>query len=240
MKKKSLVFLAVSLVFIISSKLHAQDLTNNGKYWGGINLKYKINHKIRLKANQLFAYNASPFSYSFSQTKLGMTYKIKKRTYLETGYVRGLYNESVSLRNQGASPAIFNKLAVDRLYINLSYKHYLVKRLSLKHKFEYQYFFPDLKKYKTRIIYAVRLGYNVRKSSLLPYLESQFYYYQGGSRISDGFKRFRLKTGLSFKPFTGNSTRLSFYYMIQNEFNTEILRENDYHVIGTSLTFKLR
>jgi hypothetical protein len=153
--------------------------------------------------------------------------------------VRGLFNDTNSLRNQGATSGWFNTLAVDRVYGNFSLKHDIVKRLSLKHKIEFQHFFTDLDKYKNRSIYSARLGYNIRRSSVSPYIEGQFYYYNGGI-ISNGFKRFRFKTGLSFKPVKDSSMRLSFYYLIQNELNTDQLPDNDYTVIGTSISFKIK
>jgi len=229
----------VALLFL-TYELHSQDLTDNMKNWTDVSISYKINKDFKVKAKQLFTFNMSPYKYSFSQTKIGLAYKIKRRAYIEAGYVIGLFNESNSLIRQGAIPAIFNTLAVSRIYGRYSYKHDLVKRVSLKHKIEFQYFFTDLDKYKTRSIYATRLGYNVRKSSLSPYIESQFYFYQGGTKISNGIKRFRLKTGLSFKPVKGSSTRLSLYYFLQNEFNTEQLSDNDYTVLGASVSFRIK
>ncbi len=227
-----------ALLFATTLTINAQDLSNNLKIWGGLSFSYKASDNVTLKLGQLFAYNASPSSYSFSQTKLGVSYKIKRRTYVEAGYVRGLFNDTNSLRAQGATSGWFNKLAVDRVYANFSYKHDIVKRLSLKHKFEFQYFFPDLDKYKTRAIYSARLGYNVRRSSFSPYIEGQVYNY-GGGIISGGFKRFRFKTGFSFKPIKDSSMKTSFYYLAQNEYNTDQLADNDYAVVGFSLSFKL-
>ena len=127
---------------------------------------------------------------------------------------------------------------MDRIYGNFSLKHNLVKRLSLKHKIEYQYFFPDIDKYKTRTIYSARIGYNVKRSSLTPYIENQLFYYNGGI-ISNGVKRYRFKTGLRFRPVKDSSMGLSFYYLFQNEFNTDELSDNDYTVLGFSLSFKI-
>jgi hypothetical protein len=218
--------------------MYSQDLTNNLKTWAGTSLTYEINDNFKTKLSQLFAFNTSPTNYSFSQTKLSLSYKIKRRTYVEGGYVNGLFNDSNSLRRQGATSGWFNTLTVDRLYGNFSFKHDIVKRLSLKHKIEFQYFFPDIDKYKTRSIYSARLGYNVRKSSLSPYLEGQFYYYQGGI-ISSGIKRYRLKAGFSFKPIKKSSMKISLYYLTQDETNTEQLSDNDYSVIGTNLSFTI-
>jgi len=232
--KKTLIALLISCSFAANS----QDLTNNLKLWSGVSISYKLNTNLNLKLSQLLAYNTSPSKYSFSQTKLAVSYKLKRRTYIGGGYVRGLFNSSNSLIEQGATSSWFNKLAVDRIYGNFSYKHDIVKRLSLKHKIEFQYFFTDLDKYKTRTIYSARLGYNVRKSSLTPFIESQFYNYSGGI-ISSGIKRFRFKSGISFKPIKDSSMGVSIYYISQNEFKTEELSENDYSVFGLSLSFKL-
>ncbi|MCF6347530.1 MAG: DUF2490 domain-containing protein [Flavobacteriaceae bacterium] len=219
--------------------MNSQDLTDNLKNWSSISVSYEINKNFRIKLGQLFAYNVSPYTYSFSQTKLALSYKIKRRMYVEGGYVRGLFNDSRSLRNQGATPGWFNTLTVDRVYGNFSYKHDLVKRLSLKHKIEFQYFFPDIEKYKTRSLYSARIGYNIRRSSLSPYFEAQSFYYQGGD-ISNGIKRLRFKLGLSFKPIKRSSMKTSIYYLFQNEYNTDQLPDNDYAVLGISLSFKIK
>jgi hypothetical protein len=236
--KKKIIFLLITFVLLQNIRIEAQDLTNELKVWSGISVSLKINENLKAKLSELLAIKMSPVGYSFSQTKLGLSYKIVRRTYAEVGYVNGLFNVSNSLRRQGASPGIFNKLAVDRIYGNISYRHDLVKRLSLKHKIEYQYFFTDLDKYKTRSIYSARLIYNVRRSSLAPYLENQFYYYQGGI-ISNGIKRYRLKPGLSFKPIKDSSMGISIYYIFQNEFNTNPIIDNDYSVLGFNISFKI-
>jgi Protein of unknown function (DUF2490) len=231
--------ITIVIFLFCSLSMFSQDLTNNLKIWSGISVSYGINESLTGKLSQLFSFNVSPTRYSFSQTKLAVAYKIKRRVYIEGGYVRGLFNDSNSLRDQGATSSWFNKLAVDRIYGNFSLKHDIVKRLSLRHKIEFQYYTPDIDKYKTRSIYSARLGYNVRRSSVSPYIESQFFYYNGGI-ISNGFKRFRFKSGLSFKPVKDSSMRLSFYYLYQNEYNTEQLPDNDYTVIGTSISFKIK
>lgn len=229
----------ITLIFLYSYTFYAQDLTNNLKAWSGLSLSYEVNEHLNAKLSQLFAFNVENTNYSFSQTKLALSYKLKRRTYIEGGYVRGLFKDTNSLRNQGATAGWFNTLAVDRIYGNFSYKHDIVKRLSLKHRIEYQYFFPNLDKYKTRGIYAARIGYNVRRSSLTPYLENQFYYYRGGE-ISNGIKRHRIKMGLRFKPIKDSSMGISIYYLLQNEFNTDDVSDNDYSVLGFSLSFKIK
>lgn len=231
--------ISVALLFLYSGNAYAQDLTDNLKSWSGINLSYKVSESASVKLSQYFAFNISPVGYSFSQSELSFSYKLKRRTYIKGGYVRGLFNYSNSLNNQEATLAWFNTLAVDRVFGKFSYKHDIVRRVSLKHNIEFQYFLPDLNKYKTRTIYSTRLAYNVRKSSLVPYLESKFYYYQGGVILSNGMKRLRIKTGFSFRPVKASSMKISMYYLLQNEFNTEVLSDNDYAVLGSTVSFYL-
>ena len=168
-----------------------------------------------------------------------MAYKIKRRTYVEAGYVMGLFNDSRSLRDQDITSRFLNKLVVNRAQVNFSYKHDIVKRLSLRHKPEIQYYFKSLEKYQTRFIYAARISYNVRRSSVAPYLENQFFYYAGGD-IDGGIKRYRLKPGVNFKPFKEFPMGASVYIIFQDEFGTDFLPENDYNVLGFNLSFKLK
>tara|TARA_R110002126_G_scaffold9856_1_gene44238 strand:+ start:402 stop:1115 length:714 start_codon:yes stop_codon:yes gene_type:complete len=229
----------IIVLIMTSSIINSQDLTDNLKVWSGISLKYGISENLDVKFSQLFSHNVSPTAFSFAQSKLALSYKIKRRTYVETGYVSGLFNDSRSLRDQGVNTVMFNKLAIGRIYANFSFKHDIVKRLSLRHKPEIQYFFTSLEKYQVRAIYAARLSYNVRRSSLAPYLENQFFYYTGGD-ISSGIKRYRLKPGVNFKPFEDFPMGVSIYYIIQKEFGTDNLPENDYNVLGFNLSFTLK
>jgi len=136
------------------------------------------------------------------------------------------------------TPGLFNKLEFDRIYTSFSFKHDLVKRLSFKHELEAQLSMPAVQKYKSRYIYSGKLAYNIKKSSITPYLENQVYYYAGGD-ISGGIKRYRLVSGIQFKPINDFPLSTSLYYLYQNEFNTSPLSENDYTAAGISLTFSI-
>jgi hypothetical protein len=229
----------IVVLIMMGSVVRSQDLTENLKVWSGITLKYGISDDFDIRFGQMFSYNVSPTEYSFSQTKLALSYRIKRRTYVEAGYVNGLFNDSRSLRNQGVNTEMFGKLAIGRVFANFSYRHDIVKRLSLRHDPEIQYFFNKLEKYQVRGVYAARLIYNVRRSSLAPYLENQFFYYTGGD-IGSGIKRYRLKPGVNFNPFEDFPMGVSIYFIIQKEFNTEFLPENDYNVFGFNLSFTLK
>ena len=235
LSKKGLIIIFI----LIGSVVRSQDLTENLKVWSGIGLKYGITEKLDVTFGQMFSYNVNPAGYSFSQTKLAFKYKIQRRTYIEAGYVNGLFNDSRSLREQGVNTLMFGKLAIGRVYGNFSYRHDIVKRLSLRHEPEIQYFFNSLEKYQVRGLYAARLIYNVRRSSLAPYLENQFFDYAGGD-ISSGIKRYRLKPGVNFKPVEDFPMGVSIYYIIQKEFNTDFLPENNYNVLGFHLSFTLK
>lgn len=240
MKIKNMKKIFTITLLLISLNLSAQDLTDNLKVWNSVSASYKINSDFKAGISQLFAFNLSPTTYSFSQTRLGLSYKIKRRMYAEGGYVRGLFSESNALRRQNATAGWFNTLAVDRVYGNFSYKHDIVKRVSLKHEFEFQYFFPDIEKFKSRSIYSARIAYNVRNSSVTPYLENQLFYYAGGTILSNGIKRNRIKLGLSFKPLKDVPVSTTLYYMYQDEFKTEALSANDYSVVGLHLSFQIK
>lgn len=238
MIRRSTTLLTIGLLFL-GYKAFTQDLAKNFKIWSGVGLSYPVTEKFDLKLSQLLALNTSPSRYSFSQTKLSAVYELKRWTKVEVGFVKGLFNDTNSLRDQGAYESWFNKLSVDRVYGNFSYRHELVKRLSMRHEIEYQKFFQDLDKYANRTLYTNRIIYNIRRTSFTPYIENQFFYYSGGI-ISNGIKRFRFKPGFTFKPIKDSSFRTTIYFIIQDEFKTDELSDNDYAVVGIHLSFKLK
>lgn len=217
----------------------SQDLTNNAKLWFGTSVNYKIDKNFKAKFGALYAHNTSPSYFSFAQFKLGLSYKIKRRMYLEFGYKKQLLSDSQTKRDlYNITPGLFNKLEFDRIYLSYSFKHDLVERVSLKHEIEYENFFPAVQKYHNRYIYSAKLSYNIRRSSFSPFIENQIYYYAGGE-ISNGIKRHRIKTGVNFKPIKDFAMSTSIYHIYQNEFNTEQLSENDYSAFAISLNFNL-
>lgn len=235
---RRLICLMIFSIFILQAA-KSQDLTNNFKNWYGLNLNTKINDNLKLKFGVLLSENTAPSSYSFAQGKLGLSYKIKKYTYVEVGYVKELLNDSQKKRDlYNITPGLFNKLEFDRIYTSFSFKHVLINRLSLKHELEAQLFMPAVQKYKSRYIYSGKLAYNIKKSSITPYIENQVYYYAGGD-ISGGIKRYRLVSGIRFRPFDDFPLSTSLYYLYQNEFSTSPLSENDYTALGISLTFRI-
>ena len=229
-----------ALIFLNSYILSAQDLSEDLKSWTGLGTSYKINKNIRIKFYQILALNIPSSTFSFSQTDLSLSYKIKSGMYAESGYEIGLFNASNSLERQGAYPSLFGKLSADRIFGKFSYRQRLAKRLSLYHKFEFQYYLPDLNKYKTRSLYTAKFSYNVRKTSFTPYLEGRIYYYEGGQRVSNGIKRYRVKGGARFKPVKDSSMKVYGYFIWQNEFNTYPLSGNDYFVLGTAISFRIQ
>ena len=219
--------------------IFSQDLTNDFKTWYGVNASVSIDKNFRIKAGALLSLNTAPSDYSFSQGEIGLSYKIKRRMYIEGGYSRQLLNNTRTRREQfNISPGLFNKLAFDRVYLNYSFRHNIVKRLSLRHRLEGQYFFPEVDKYRSRLIYVQRLSYNIRRTTLSPYIEQQIFYYAGGD-IPDGISRYRIRTGLRFKLIDDFPMTTSLYFMMQNEMNTNPLPENDYNVFGISASFSL-
>lgn len=217
----------------------SQDLSNNNKLWYGANVNYKLNNDFKVKFGSLYAQNTNPSDFSFAQFKLGLAYRIKKNLYANLSYEKQLLNDSRRKRElYNITPGLFNKLEFDQVNISTSYKHDLVKRLSLDHEIEYEHFLIGVEKHKSRINYTAKLAYNIRKSSITPFLENQLYYYSGGD-ISNGVKRYRLKAGASIKPIKDFAMTATIYHLIQNEFSTDQLPENDYGAFGINLNFNI-
>lgn len=231
--------LLTAIIGLFFLKTNAQDLTNDFKTWYGVNANIDLNSDFRIKAGAILSLNTAPTDYSFSQGKIGLSYKIKRRMYVEGGYSRLLLNYTTARQEEfDLEPGLFNKLAFDRAYLNYSFRHDLVNRLSLRHKLEGQYFFPAVEKHQSRLVLVQRLSYNIRRTSVSPYIEQQLFYYAGGE-IPNGVRRFRIKTGLRFNLIDDFPMTTSIYFMMQNEMNTNPLPENDYNVFGISASFSL-
>ena len=121
----------------------------------------------------------------------------------------------------------------------------------ITHKFKYrdlpfrfkqdlvaQYFTPKLEKYQFRFLYKFKTTY-VNKNlplNLRPFAQLFLYYYHGGTPIfyfddegeedryasPNGLHRFRIKSGVSFKPFEKHKFfSVVLYYALNKEFNID-------------------
>lgn len=246
--KKNLFLNCISILLFTfcSTNCFSQDLKNESKLWLGRGVKYKISNQFRIKYNSMYATNLSSSGFSFAQGTLGLTYKIKRKLYVEGGYKKMLVNNSRRKREKyNLKPTLFNKLAFNRIYVNGSFKHDIdlldVNGLTMTHKVQLEHYLPGVVKHSLRSYYSNRISYRVKESSikLKPYIKNNFYHYAGGE-IGSGFKNHRIRLGVSARPIEKWPITTSAYFMKQNEYKTEPRSPNDYNVIGLGLYFNFK
>ena len=242
----------IILIVLISSsyKVAAQDKKPGFKTWFDYTIEYRFKKNYTLSYNQILSFNTNPYRLGFIQNDFAFDFRIKRRMYLGVGYVWSMFPDSKSLRNKyGLDPNIIGMLDFNRIYIDYSYKHNLFsKRLLLKHKVSFQYFWPQLSKYRYRITYAAKLYYKIKNFPWrgVPYLENKFFIYLDGIPANyydlvtgdivettppNGLHRYRLKTGIRFRP---TKARFYFtpYFFYQREFNTGLIPGNELNVLN--------
>lgn len=243
----ALYFLLISLSI---SQTLAQDLRPGVKTWFDYTLEYNFKKSYTFGFNQIFSMNTSPYRLGFIQNDFGFDYRIKRRMYIGVGYVWTLFKDSKSLRERyGLDPNIIGMLDFNRIYLDYSYKHdFFSKRVALKHKFSFQYFWPELRKYQYRITYAFKFYFRFKNFlwNGVPYLENKFYVYLDGIPANyydivtgeivktsppNGLHRYRIKAGVRFKP-TKKRFYVTPYFFYQREFNTGLLPGNDLQIIN--------
>jgi len=263
-------YLLVGLaLFICSFQLKAQNL----KPWLEYSLSHKFTKNVKAGFSQIYSFNTAPFEVGFAQTDFSATYRIKKRTNLQVGYIWAWFKDSPSMRTTYNVTPNFLGLLDDfsRVYASYSQKHrFLVKRLWLKHTASVQLFFPKLAKYGQRFTYSAKLYYKIKHFPMngVPYLENKFFVYLGGiptdyydsngsviaTNSTNGFHRYRLKLGVSLKPFDFPLS-ISPYIFYQRELNffsdlhalntvdptgKIINKFNNYTVLGVRLAYNLK
>ena len=225
-----------------------QDLKPGFKTWFDYTVEYQIQSKYIFGFNQIFSMNTQPYRLGFIQNDFGFDYRIKRRMYVGAGYVWSLFPDSQSLRNRyGLDPNVIGMLDFNRLYVDFSYKHdFFSKRVRLKHKASFQYFWPQLRKYRYRITYYFKFYFRIKHFPWrgVPFIENRFYIYLDGIPANyydvvtgdivetappNGLHRYRLKTGVRFRP---GKARFYFtpYFFFQREFNTGLLPGHDLNI----------
>lgn len=246
--KNTLKVLLLGILVIVSWPGWGQDLKPGFKTWFDYTVDFTYKRKYTVSFNQILSFNTDPYRIGFIQNDFGFDYRIKRRMYVGAGYVWSLFKDSQSLRNRyGLDPNIIGMLDFNRIYLDFSYKHdFFNKRIQLKHKSSFQYFWPELKKYEYRITYSAKFYFKLKNIPWrgVPFLENKFYIYLGGipanyydvitgdviaTEPPNGLHRYRLKTGVRFRP---GKARFYFtpYFFYQKEFNMSILPGNDLNI----------
>jgi len=243
---------------IFSQSILAQDLPSKFLNFYSYNFDYKLNKKVKLKAGNLFSFDTKTYKMNFTQFKLGATLRWNKKLSSDFYYKPMLF--------KGATKDIW----YHRLSANLTHRSKLF-RLPLKNTITTEVFSPSPRKHKYRFIYTAKLSFKNKVLPLraTPYIKYQLYYYLGGTKVNyydttgtqllatnspDGFHRYRLGTGVRFRPV--KKFYVTLYYIWQEEFNmkssknrelnipnqsqTRIINPfNDYQVVGLSFSYSL-
>ncbi len=228
--------ISTTFFFFFSLYFFSQDLLLGGKLWAGTSINYKINKKTSLNIDDLHSITTSTNRFSFNQVSVGLSRKLSKKTKIKASYALGIYNWSNSYKTLGIEPTANNLAGIHRFGLDASNKFRITKRLRVKHTLSIQYYTKALNKYQIRSIYRFKIYYYKKNNplSFSPFLEPMIYYYNGGVPVlykddnnkithyksSNGFHRFRIKTGVKLKPIESLSNfSIILYYMMQNEFN---------------------
>lgn len=253
--KKSFLFFSL---FFSSTFIYSQDLAPGFKIWNSAGIDCELNNKLSFKYGHLLGMNANPFGIQFTQLDAEFLYKKGEHFTIGMGYKASYLKTSSSYTKY------------NRLYNELIFRHKLFK-LPIKHSITSEFYFPRLPKYRYRFIYSFNYYFknDFLPLKITPYIKGELQYYLGGAPISyynadsllivkqspNDFHRFRLSVGVTSKPFP--NMRATFYYMYQQEFNTNLTQNrginvlskdktyfkqpfNNYHVIGLELEFDIK
>lgn len=234
MAHKAILIIVLATVHV----LKAQDVDSEIIHFYSFNLDYKINTQINLQAGELFSFDSRSYHLNFVQSKLGATYRFNKRISMDFFY----------------KPLLFKNTSGDIWYHRLSTSFHYRSRLfsfPIKNSITADWFFPQLKKYRYRFIYSIKLSLknNFLPLRATPYLKSQLYYYLDGKPLNywddnrekllarnapNDFHRLRLGTGVRFRP--SKHLYVSLYYIWQIEFNTTFTTNRQINILNKSQT----
>lgn len=238
--KRYCLLLCISLLSITT--LLGQDLTNDTKTWFGYAVNLSIGKRFKGKVSQLYSIDLrNILRLGFTQTDVMVAYKVMSRHYLQFEFSNAQYPWGSNFERLGRLNNALNLVGYQRLTLNYNFSHRLLKKnkkLKLKHYIIAQVFFPQPEKHRARFIYSFRLYYSDKKWfwRMSPYISSSVYYYLGGNPIAyynevgdvlayqapNGFHRFRIKTGVSFKPLKKTPLTITLYGIMQWEFNLNL------------------
>lgn len=228
----------IVLTLLLAVGLKAQDLQPGFKTWGGTGLNLRFSPRTTVRISQLTAFNTVPHRFQFLQSNLSLGRKIGERWNLDVGYARSWFQREESL-------ATFN-----RFFAEVDYKSTLGP-FNVKQSVRSEWHFPQLRKYRYRLIYTNKLSLRFKKLPLRPqpFLRQQLYWYLGGRNVryyefedeeleepgellveqpANGLHRYRLSMGVRMRlarRFYG-----TVYYTWQREFNTPFFPERHLNV----------
>ncbi len=257
MKKSVLSVFVLFLVLLLGKDVFAQDLPLGLKNYYNVGLDMRLSKRWTARVKQLYGFDVRPnYQLRLLLNTVSMEYRLNRSMRVELAY----------------RPMYFRGNTRFLWYHRISARTSHSQRLGdfrWKNSITAEWFFPQLAKYKYRFIWASRFYLpSINFWRARPYLQGQLYYYLDGKPLKyydaggewlvtqapNDFHRFRLSVGMRFRP--SRALRLSLYYTLQKEFNTNFSQNrdinvpnksgtkiryafNDYAVIGASLSFRL-
>lgn len=234
-------FLIILFLLCKLSGIYGQDLVLGAKNWYIYNVGLDVGKNIKTKFTQLYSVDLPDYRLGFVQTDILFAYRIFGKQFIKFEYSLGNYRWSPSLIAQGLRQDILNMVSFNRLNLNYEISHGLIKNiknLNLSHEIEAQVFFPQPEKHRTRFVYNTTLRYAIKKSktNISANIGTSIFYYLGGRPIgiydelgnltsnssTNGIHRFRIKGGVSVKPYKKIPFTLTLFAIQQWEFNTRL------------------
>jgi hypothetical protein len=234
-------FLVVLFLLFNLTGIYAQDLVLGAKNWYIYNVGLDVGKNIKTKFTQLYSVDLPDYRLGFVQTDILFAYRIFGKQFIKFEYSLGNYRWSPSLIVQGLRQDILNMVSFNRLNLMYDISHPVIpkiKGLNLTHEIEAQVYFPQPEKHRTRFVYNTTLRYSIKKSktNISANIGTSIFYYLGGRPIgiydelgnltsnssTNGIHRFRVKGGLSIKPYKKIPFTLSLFALQQWEFNTRL------------------
>lgn len=229
MKQTSII---ITFLLLASISLFAQ-VENDAGFWGTLTLQKKITKKVSVVIDQEFRLRENFQRINLFYTNLGVDYKFSKYFKLSPSY-RAI--QKIRLDNTVSHR---HRLSLDATIKKKFNKITLAERV--RYQIEVQDFLTSAKgglpeqflRFKTDFKYALN-------DKITPFVSCELRYQIRSWRGNDmfynnGFHRIRNIMGVDYE--MNNKHSLTFYYLIQNEFNIDNL-ENIY-IVGLAYTFSL-
>ena len=234
--------LIIGLAMMISAGYAQVDTSPDSKPFYSFYLMKKINRRLSADAFVLGGMRNLTHKPWLVQYNLGLNYRLDRIYTLSLTYGSTMYNYGNASWWEKHYPTItpnfLGKANFHQLGLRIKRDDRLGNKLKISNRILVQQFFPSLEKYSTRIQLVSRLSY--RKSdlpmALKPFAQGALYYYAGGVPLlypedesdtlfyeasPNGWHRFRVKVGASFRPIKSmKNFNITAYYAWNREFNT--------------------
>ena len=209
-----------SLIFVlICSCFFSFSQENDFQTWNSVKLRKKVYKRtvLSLKQGLRLRENSTLISQNFTDVKL--QHRIKK-TDVEI---------SLGYRLKDDYSLSFNREFAHRYYFDVSYKYkYRRILISLRDRFQIQ---GNQKSFNSLFRNKIGLSYNIRKTSLDPFLSFEYFLDLNEDKIN----KLRYTAGFSYDLY--KNLVIDLFYRVQNTINVDN-RKNIY-ILGTSLSYKL-